>query len=349
MRAALLPFLAAVLLALPCASQEEGNGGGAGEGAPAAGPGPAESRLDDANREAAERVLRTAEREGAAITNRLAGLKAEDVIVVGGLFDFVQELLTAWRCPHTVIRPDELEHRLAPPFERKVVLLDCTLLDREFAASLPVAPDPPPAEARRRLERVIAEAGLDGPTAPGKALRERFSEVARFAGSDYSEAGLARLGEAVLAGAWVYSSDWAVLAVERALKGRIRWTGRSTVEETVEVAPSLAGRGDPMLAGVFDAQADGKPRWWLETESYLFSVRGRHTVLIESRQLGARYGGNRNVVVVLDCGAGRALHCLSHAYLQRGNADDLGAMQRLVLNWLLAKSLQNWRRDHPER
>jgi len=324
-----------LLAALPAAAQ-----------APESPAGPAENRLDEANREAAERVLRTAEREGAAITNRLRGLRAEDVLVVGGLFDYVQELLVAWRCPHTVIRPDELEHRLEPPFERRVVLLNCHLLDRTFPHHHAQAGDPDAEEAQRRLERVIEEAGLDGPTAPGKALRERFSEVARFAGSDYSEAGLARLGEAVEAGAWAWSSDWAVLALERALKGRIRWTGRSTVEETVEVAPSLAARRHPLLEGVFDAQAgDRPPRWWLETESYLFSVRGKHTVLVESRQLGARYGGNRNVAVLLEPGKGRVLHCLSHGYLQRGSAGDLGAMQRMLLNFLLAKSLENWRRE----
>ena len=66
---------------------------------------PANNRLDDANKKATQRVLKTLEREGADITNRLRGLRKEDVIVVGGLFDFVQEILVAYRCPHTVIAP----------------------------------------------------------------------------------------------------------------------------------------------------------------------------------------------------------------------------------------------------
>jgi hypothetical protein len=59
--------------------------------------GPGKTRLDEANREAAKEVYRTVAREGSDVTNRLRGLKKEDVIVVGGLFDFVQEVLTAYR------------------------------------------------------------------------------------------------------------------------------------------------------------------------------------------------------------------------------------------------------------
>jgi len=305
--------------------------------------GPAETRLDEANQEAATRIHRTFAKQGRDLRTQLKGLRKEDVIVVGGLFDFAQELLKAYRVDCTVITPAELEtHPLDPP-ERKLIFLNCHLLDRNFPDTQPGAARPGEKEAARDLERVLKETGLDGPTAPGKAIRDRFSEVKFFAASDYSLAGLARLGKAVRDGAWVVSTDWAVLALERALPGTVRWTGHRTFEEKVDVQPALAGRRHPLLDGVFPES--GKARWWIETESYLFAVRGRHTLLVESRQLGARYGGNRSVVVLIEPGKGRVLHALTHAYLQQGTPDDASVMQRLVLNFMLEKSLQNWKRE----
>jgi hypothetical protein len=306
---------------------------------------PAKSRLDEANRKAAEEVRRTFAREGKQLTTQLKGLRKEDLIVVGGLFDFVQEVLTAHRVEHTVITPAELERvPLEDPW-RKVFLLNCHLIDRRFPASEAAHPRASDAEAQATLERVLEDAGLKGDTSPGKAIRERFGEVRHFAGSDYTEKGLARLGGAIREGAWAMSTDWAVLVWEKALPGTIRWTGRTTFEETVEVRPALAGRGDPLLEGVFP---EPKARWWLETESYLFAVKGRHKVLVDSAQLAARYGGNRNVVVLAEAGKGRVLHALAHAYLVRGSEKDLSAMQRLLVNLLVAKSLENWKKRPPE-
>jgi len=309
----------------------------------ALGQEPARTRLDETNREAAEKVVRTVAKQGMALKTQLKGLRKEDVIVVGGLFDFVQEVLTAFGLAHTVISPAELEHHPLEPAERKIFLLNCHLMDREFPASQPKPRRASDADAARNLRRVLAEAGLDGETAPGKAIRERFGEVAHFAGSRYSVAGLKRLGAAVRDGAWAVSTDWAVLAWEKALPGTVRWTGRTTFEETVEVRPALAGRRHPLLEGCF-----GKPpraRWWIEAEAYLFKVRGRHKLLVESRPLAARYGGNRNVVVLLEPKKGRVLHALTHGYLQKGKADDVSVMQRLLLNFLIEKSIENYERS----
>jgi hypothetical protein len=305
---------------------------------------PAESRLDDENRRAAAEVRRTFAREGKHLPAQLRGLRKEDLIVVGGLFDFVQEVLTAHRVEHTVITPAELEHHPLEEAWRKVFLLNCHLIDRRFPASEPARPRPTDGEAQATLERVLKEAGLQGDTSPGKAIRERFGEVRHFAGSDYTEKGLARLGSAIREGAWAMSTDWAVLIWEKALPGTLRWTGRTTFEETVEVKPALAGRRDPLLEGVFP---EPRARWWIETESYLFAAEGRFRTLVESTQLAARCGGNRNVVVLVEAGKGKVLHALTHAYLVRGSEKDLSAMQRLLVNLLVTKSLENWNRGAP--
>lgn len=308
---------------------------------------PARNRLDKTNGEAAEHVVRTFAKQGANLVTRLKGLTKDDVIVVGGLFDFVQELLVAFRVPHTVVTPAELEHVAMPHPERMLFFLNCHLLDRRFPASQGKAARPSAKEAKARLERELEKAGLGGDSAPGKAIRERFAEVAFFAGSDYSEAGLKRLGAAIRKGAWAVSDDWAVLALEKALPGTVRWTGHTTAEETVEVRPSAVGRRHPLMDGVFPKS--GKAKLWLEAESYLFAVRGRYTTLIESLALGSRYGGNRKVVVLLEPGKGKVMHALPHTYLQQGRAEDAAVMQRLILNFTLAKSLENWKRQENEK
>mgnify|MGYP006908258318 FL=1 len=227
-------------------------------------PDPGATRLDDTNREAVERVRKTFADEGKSIRTQLRGLKKQDVIVVGGLFDFVQEILAAYGQPCTVVAPAELEYVALDEPERKLFLFNCHLVDRHFHGSVPKPAAVSDEEAERRLEAVLKEAGLEGDGAPGKAIRERFGEVKHFAGSDYSKAGLKRVGEAVKAGAWAFSSDWALLVWEQALPGTLRWTGHHTFEETVEVKPALAGRRHALLTGVFPA---GKARWWLETAS----------------------------------------------------------------------------------
>jgi len=305
--------------------------------------GPADTRLDPANLKAAATVYRTFAKRGALLSTQFKGLRKEDVIVVGGLFDFVQEVLSAYRLEHTVLTPAELEHHPLPEPERKLFFLNCHLLDRRFPPSQPAAERASDEEAARRLRQVLKHAGLDGAGAPGQAIRERFAEVSHFAGSDYSRAGLERLGGAIRAGAWAVSTDWAVLALEKALPGVIRWTGRTTFEEKVEVRPALAGRRHPLLKGVFPDPARAK--WWIEAEGYLFATgKGRATVLIDSRALGARYRGNKSVVVLLEPGRGRVLHALTHGYLQKGKAEDVGVMQKLLLNFVIGKSLQNYER-----
>ena len=115
------------------------------------------------------------------------------------------------------------------------------------------------------------------------------------------------------------SSDWAVLALERALPGTVRWTGHTTYEETVEVIPGMTGKRHSLMKGVFGKPA--KARWWLETEAYLFAVKGKHKRLVESRQLAARYHGNKNIAVLFEPGKGRVLHnVLGHGIDSKHNA-----------------------------
>ncbi len=304
--------------------------------------GAAPSRLDKRNQEAADRVYKTVAARHGRITNLARGLKKEDVIVVGGLFDFMQEILTAFRIPHTVISCAELDAHTFDP-SRQILFLNCHRIDRKFPASNRRYKRPSPAEAAARLAREIKAAGLDEKGAPGEAIRNRFDDVKYFAETDYSVSALKRLGRFVKDGGWVMSTDWALLAVEKALPKTVKWTGRVTYEERIEVRPSASGKREPLMKDVFPKK---KARWWIETEGYLFVVKSRRgKVLVESRGLAARYHGNKNVVALVEVGKGRLLHALSHGFLQAGATDDLTAMQMLVANFLVARSIQVHRAD----
>jgi hypothetical protein len=43
------------------------------------------------------------------------------------------------------------------------------------------------------------------------------------------------------------------------------------------------------------------------------------------------------------------LHALSHGYLQKGGVEDVSVMQRLLLNFLIEKSVANHKRTWEER
>lgn len=310
--------------------------------------GPAKNRLDEANRAAAEKVYRTVADPTYGITNRLRGLAKEDVVVVGGLFDFVQEILVAYRCPFTEISPTQLDKFSFNP-ERQILFLNCHLINDKFPQSNMAVQELTEEEAQRNLERVLKESGLTDETAPGNAIRKRFEEVKMFAGATYSMAALHRMGSFVQKGGWIFSTDWAILAVQAACPNTLQATGAKTFEETIEVTPSAFGRRSPLLEGAFEP---GKPRarWWVEVESYLFDLKSpRARLLVESSQLAARYGGNRNVVAMVEEGKGRIVHALSHGYLQKGTAADMGVMQRLVVNLLMERSLMNWKRDQEQK
>ena len=273
--------------------------------------------------------------------------KKDDVIVVGGLFDFVQEILVSFDCPHTVVTCEELDDLQFNP-QRQVLLLNCHLLDKQFPESNRGSKRPGAAEAERRLERTLHDAGLTGQDAPGAAIRKRFGEIKYFAATDYSQGAIRRIGSFIKRGGWAMSTDWALLVVERALPRTIAWTGRKTFEERIEVRPAAGARKRALLNGVFPDK--GKPRWWVEQGSYLFKIRGgKVRKLVESRQLGARYGGNRNIAVLVEAGKGRVLHALSHFYLQSAKQEDAASMQMLLLNFLVERITLVHRAEEAER
>ncbi len=116
-------------------------------------------------------------------------------------------------------------------------------------------------------------------------------------------------------GGSLFTTDWALDNVlEHAFPGILKFNKKPTADAVVSV--SVADHENPMLDGIFSAEAD--PQWWLEGASYPIKILDREKVqvLVESRELASNWGESP-VVVTFQFGKGEVLHMISHYYLQR--------------------------------
>jgi hypothetical protein len=137
--------------------------------------------------------------------------------------------------------------------------------------------------------------------------------------SNFPEEAADRAAEFVKAGGLLVTSDWAITYVlERAFPGIIRHTGnRNPDDEFVNVAPySPSDPNSRFLQKISDA-AGQELIWWLEPGSLPFErLSDGVQILLYSTQLKERYG-NGSVMVTFQYGAGRVVHMISHAHLQK--------------------------------
>jgi hypothetical protein len=126
---------------------------------------------------------------------------------------------------------------------------------------------------------------------------------------------IAQIREFVAAGGSLFTTDWALRhVVEPAFPGMLAYNERPTGDDVVRIV--VRAHDNPFLKGVMDSADD--PQWWLEGSSYPIRILdpARVEVLIESKELGARYG-ETPVAVLFRHGQGEVLHMISHFYLQR--------------------------------
>ena len=124
-----------------------------------------------------------------------------------------------------------------------------------------------------------------------------------------------RIRDFVEQGGSLFTTDWALDNVlEHAFPGILKFNKKPTADAVVSV--SVADHENPMLDGIFSAEAD--PQWWLEGASYPIKILDREKVqvLVESRELASNWGESP-VVVTFQFGKGEVLHMISHYYLQR--------------------------------
>lgn len=136
--------------------------------------------------------------------------------------------------------------------------------------------------------------------------------------AELSDASIGKLERFVRAGGFLYTTDWALSGViERAFPNTIKFNGRTTDDDVVEV--EVVKKDNVFLQHL--QLTDTNPKWWLEGASYPIEILDpkRVEVLISSSELKAKYGASP-VAVTFAHGDGRVLHIVSHFYLQQGDA-----------------------------
>ena len=103
----------------------------------------------------------------------------------------------------------------------------------------------------------------------------------------------------------------------------------------LDIAPTTAGAGHPLLEGVFTKGTTG--RWWLEQQSHDIVVKKPRevTVLVESPDLREHHGRETTMAFTFAFGKGRVLHVLGHYDQEEGNLAGTVAVQRIALNFVL--------------
>lgn len=136
---------------------------------------------------------------------------------------------------------------------------------------------------------------------------------------NFDEAGIGVIEAFVRRGGTLVTTDWALkTTVQRAFPGTIAHNGVQTADDVVNV--SWIHPDDEHTRGV---DVPGHTlEWWLEGASYPIEIldERRVTVLMDSAQMGARYGRSP-LVVSFAHGEGVVFHLTSHYYLQRSKAE----------------------------
>jgi hypothetical protein len=196
-------------------------------------------------------------------------------------------------------------------------------------------------------ERVLADLGIPHtlvqPFDP-RLLDGQAFEQARFvfwnSGVHASEQAARRYGPRVRGfvekGGYLLTSDWALQdVVMHAFPGVLGTTrGTELRELVIDVLPTAAEAGNPLLQGVF--QPSLATRWWLEQASQDIVIRkpDEVLVLVEGPAL-KEHGRSSSLAVTFRQGEGRVLHVVGHYDPERGNLAGAVALQRLALNFVL--------------
>ncbi len=144
-----------------------------------------------------------------------------------------------------------------------------------------------------------------------------------------SEKGIVKIRKFVKAGGFLYTTDWALLAVQRAFPGYIEFNGVETENDVVAVR--VRKKDNVFLQHL--SLSKSEPKWWLEDSSYPIKVlRDDVEVLIGSAEMKKKYGESA-VAVTFPYGDGRVLHIASHFYLQQ-NETRTATEAKAATAWL---------------
>jgi hypothetical protein len=275
----------------------------------------------------------------------------KDIVVVRGQYDSVELVLARLGIPHRVVDPEKLpETDLSGS---KILLVNCHTL---YGAYLFKEAD------TRGLEKLIDQLDakakdLDRRIAATKdprtlfKLRLDYEQTTsylgecrrRLEGLAYSGKLADAVGAFVRKGGYVFTSDWGLSILERALPGYVK-NGGNVGPKTVAIRPRAGKEKHEILEGVFYEGARGsttpykKFLWEIDSASYLVKVERPAAVetLVESAELPRCPAVAVVITPDAEAGArpGRVLHILSHFQKQATQQGDY-ALQSMLLNFML--------------
>lgn len=333
---------------------------------PVAGPAPAEAkpatvgasasaagapaRPEVSDREVEKDPTEAIRRRRAGELGQLRGGTRQDVVVVAGCYDRVQDVLEKLDVPHTVIDYDRLpRYNLA---QCKVLLVNC---DNRYASWIGRAAGDVRALQREleKLEEMEADLRrrIDGTKEKQTVYRlnllllDASSQIAAVRRQIEMGAGATRvidmMREHVEDGGYLFTSDWGLTIVERAFPGYLKNAG-NVGPKTVAIRAKQGKERHPLLEEVFysggksgASAVERKFLWEIDSASYYVKPEkpGVET-LVESLQLG-RYPAVA-ATFVPEGGRGRVLHVLSHFQKQATKQGDF-ALQNLLLNFMFER------------
>jgi hypothetical protein len=280
--------------------------------------------------------------------SRLREGSRQDIVVVNGSYDHIQDVLDRLEIPYSLIEPEQLPR--VDLSTCKVLLLNC---HTNYSAGLFRAADTKSMvkeieelegreiALRKRIEetkdkRKVFELGLDllKTTSQLSSLRNQMLAV--------SGAGemIENIRNFVVAGGYVFTSDWGLSILERAFPGTVK-NGGNIGPRSVSLRPRSGSRS-PLLDEVFyegpktGTVVSKKLMWEVDSASYMIKIEKPSVVevLVETGDVVR----NPAVAVAIspEKSTGKALHILSHFQRQATSHGDY-ALQNLLLNFLIER------------
>lgn len=275
----------------------------------------------------------------------------KDIIVVRGQYDTVELVLARLGIPHRVVDPERL-----PALDlsgSKILLLNCHNL---YGSYLFKEADTKGLE--KLIDQLDAKAkDLDRRLAATKEprtvfrLRLEYEQTTsylgecrrRLEGLSYSGELAEAVGRFVRNGGYVFTSDWGLSILERALPGYVK-NGGNVGPKTVSIRPRPGKERHAILEDVFyettraSTTSLRKFLWEIDSASYLVKVEKPDAVetLVESAELPRCPAVAVLITPEAEAGArpGRVLHILSHFQKQATQQGDF-ALQSMLLNFML--------------
>ena len=287
--------------------------------------------------------------------------KKTDIVVVAGVYDRTEEVLTHLGVPHTVIDPPDLgDHDLSAC---AVLVIDCSNVyaqgagvDADTISDLKTEV----ARLEKSVEKLQAQI-VDGEKKNDSRVRRWRDELRTMSANLATkkrilaalidtDAIAVKLREFVGRGGYLFTSDWGLTLVEKAFKGSIK-VGGYVGPRTVKINAKAGQEKHPLLREVFNVAARGSTttmrqlRWVIDGSSYMIRTTSPHIdVLVETPEINSqrsivvtfRHDGEKLLAPASREPGGRVLHMLSHFADQADKAGDY-ALQNMLINFLVER------------